>query len=440
MITKEPRRISLRQMIGRGYKRFWNFRGRYRVVKGSRGSKKSKTAAHWYIYNMMKYKWANLLVVRQVAGTLADSCRADLIWAIRKQGVTHLWDIPKAKLELTYKPTGQKIMFRGLDDPLKVTSVAVSNGMLSWLWVEEAYQVVNEADFDVLDESIRGMDDMEELTDLERSQVFKQITLTLNPWNASHWIKARFFDGPPDPDILAITTTYKLNEWLDTSDLRLFEKMKIRNPKRYRVAGLGEWGVTEGIIFDNWEVARVDLLKLIKERPHIVICSGLDFGFSQDPAYFGVWAIDLQSAEIFQAYELSERGLVNKALFKKIVASGYYKELITADCADPKSIEELRSYGLRMEPSYKGKDSINSGIQFLQGFKMWIDPRCKVMREELGTYVWGTKKDGSPTGKPIDSNNHGMDAMRYALQRYIVTPPVAKAFNKAAIFRRGARI
>lgn len=179
--------ISLPQCIGKGYKQFWNFKGRYRVVKGSRASKKSKTTALWYIYNMMKYNKANLLVVRKTFRTLKDSCYTELKWAAKRLCVDHLWEFTKNPLEATYTPTGQKIYFRGLDDPLKVTSVTVDVGALCWMWVEEAYEITKEADFDILDESIRG-----EVPD----GLFKQVTLTFNPWNERHWLKKRFFDNP----------------------------------------------------------------------------------------------------------------------------------------------------------------------------------------------------------------------------------------------------
>lgn len=145
---------------------------------------------------------------------------------------------------MTYIPTGQKIYFRGLDDPLKVTSITVEVGHLCWMWIEEAYEIMKESDFDMLDESIRG----------EVSEgLFKQITLTFNPWNEHHWIKKRFFDAPPDPDILAITTNYLMNEFLDEADRKVFETMKKNNPRRYSVAGLGEWGIIDGLVFENWE-------------------------------------------------------------------------------------------------------------------------------------------------------------------------------------------
>lgn len=128
-------RIYLPDVIGGGYKDFWNFKGRYRVIKGSRASKKSATAALWFIYSLMKYPAANLLVVRKTFRTLKDSCYTQLKWAIHRLGVDDYFICRESPLEITYKPTGQKIFFRGLDDPLKVTSITVDVGVLCWLWV-----------------------------------------------------------------------------------------------------------------------------------------------------------------------------------------------------------------------------------------------------------------------------------------------------------------
>lgn len=240
-MTSDVLNIYLPDMVGKGYKTFWNFKGRYRVCKGSRASKKSKTTALWFIYNMMKYPMANTLVVRQVYSTLKDSCYTELKWAINRLGVAHLWQCTQSPLEMRYKPTGQKIYFRGLDDPLKLTSITVEHGYLCWVWIEEAYQVVNEKDFDTLNESIRGYIPPE-------TGLFKQITLTFNPWSRTHWMKKRFFDCEPDDDILAMTTNYLCNEWLDDADRKVFERMKQENPERYKVAGLGEWGI-DGLVF-----------------------------------------------------------------------------------------------------------------------------------------------------------------------------------------------
>lgn len=142
MKNQEVIKLYLPAIVGKGYKRFWNFKGRYRVVKGSRRSKKSKTTALWFIYNMMKYPDANTLVVRKTFRTLKDSCFTELKWAIHRLQVDDLWNVPESKLEMTYKPTGQKIYFRGLDDPLKITSITTEMGVLSWMWINISVHIV----------------------------------------------------------------------------------------------------------------------------------------------------------------------------------------------------------------------------------------------------------------------------------------------------------
>lgn len=425
----KKKRIFLPKVIGKGYKEFWNFKGRYRVVKGSRASKKSKTTALWYIYNMMKYPGANTLVVRKTYRTLKDSCFTELKWAIHRLGVDSHWDIKESPLELTYIPTGQKIYFRGLDDPLKVTSITVDVGSLCWMWIEEAYEIMKEDDFNMLDESIRG-----EVPE----ELFKQITLTFNPWNEHHWMKHRFFDdfigtdseGKPkykprknpltkDGEILALTTNYLCNEWLDDADLKVFERMRVQNPRRYQVAGKGNWGIVEGLIFENWEEKAFSLDE-IRRIAGIKSAFGLDFGYTNDPSAFFCSLIDLNNKVIYVFDEMYQTGLVNSAIYKNIQGMGYVKEKITADSAEPKSIAELRELGLsHIKGARKGKDSINNGIQYIQNFHIVIHPKCVNFLTEISNYTWSVDKFGKKLNVPIDDFNHLMDAMRYALEDFV---------------------
>ena len=404
MIKKEY--INLPKIIGRGYKAFWHFKGRYRVVKGSRASKKSKTTALWYIYNLMKYPEANLLVVRKTFRTLKDSCYKELKWAVKRLRVEHLWDFTLSPLEAVYKPTGQRIYFRGLDDPLKVTSIAVDVGCLCWMWIEEAYEVMKEDDFNILDESIRGE---------TPEGLFKQITLTFNPWNERHWIKKRFFDAEPDPDILAITTNYLCNEWLDAADLKVFETMKKNNPRRYAVAGLGGWGIVDGLVYENW-TERAFTLEEIK---HCKTAAGLDFGYTNDPTAFFIGFLDVKEQKLYVWDEIYEKGMSNKKIYDSITSAGYSKERITGDSAEPKSIDELKGYGLRIKGAEKGRDSIQNGIQWIQDLEIIIHPRCVNFLTEISNYTWDKDKFDNKLNRPIDDFNHLMDAMRYALEKYI---------------------
>lgn len=420
---------SLPELVGKGYGTFWRFKGRYRVVKGSRASKKSKTTALWFITNIIKYPQANALVVRKTYRTLKDSCFTELKWAARRLGVENHFIFKESPLEITYKPTGQKIYFRGLDDPLKVTSITVDVGVLCWAWIEEAYEILKEEDFDMLDESIRG----------ECPEgLFKQITITLNPWNERHWIKRRFFDeyvgddadGKPiykerkspisaDGDTLAITTNYLCNEWLDKADIAVFERMKRYNPRRFAVAGLGNWGIVDGLVYENWFEKAFELEEIQKKHPDLQSAFGLDFGYTNDPSALFVGYISLKDQKLYVFDEMYKPGLSNKKIYTEIQAMGYSKESIVADCAEPKSIDELREYGLRVSKAKKGADSVNNGIQWIQDLEIIIHPRCANFLTEISNYTWKKDKFNTKLNEPIDDFNHLMDAMRYALGKYI---------------------
>ena len=270
--------INISQTTGSGYESFWDCRKRYRVVKGGRASKKSRTSALYYIYNLMKYYHVHnlkpcLLVVRRYLNTHRNSTRSELIWAINRLGVSHLWNIPKGELTLSYLPSGQTIIFRGMDEPDSLTSITVPVGYLCWAWIEEAYQLHDEDDFNKLDMSFRG-----ELPE----PLFKQITLIFNPWSELSWLKGRFFDNP-DNNTFIDTTDYRCNEFLGNDDIAIFEAMRKNNPRRYKIEGLGQWGVSEGLIYLSYvENPEKNHVEIVDEKIMFISC-GLDYGSgSQD--------------------------------------------------------------------------------------------------------------------------------------------------------------
>lgn len=398
-------KVNLPEKIGKGYKTFWNFKGRYRVVKGGRGSKKSTTAAQWFIYSMMKYPLANTLVVRRVFNTHKDSTWTQLKWATYNLNVSHLWYFSKSPLEATFIPTGQKILFRGLDDPMGITSITVEKGYLCWVWFEEAFQVMDEDAFNKVDMSIRG-----ELPE----DYFKQITLTFNPWSEKHWIKKRFFDNP-DQLTLTMTTSYRCNEFLGQDDIAIFEDMKQRNPRRFSIEGEGDWGIAEGLVYENFCEMEFDPEE-VSRRPGVTALFGLDFGYTNDPTAFVASLLDKENRAIYIYDEIYKKALTNKDIYNEISYRGYAKEKITADGAEPKSIEELKRLGLRrIRAARKGPDSISFGIQKLQDYMIYIHPRCENALVEFNNYIWDSK-NGQPLNKPIDDFNHLLDALRYATE------------------------
>ena len=416
--------VDLTKVVGKRYATFWNYKGRYRIVKGGRGSKKSYTTALWFISNMMKLKDSNLLVVRKVFDTHRGSTFAQLKTAMKRLKVLHLWKCTTSPMEMTYLPTGQKIIFRGLDDPLKITSVTVEIGYLCWAWFEEMYQVENEDDFNKVDMSIRGA---------IPKHLFKQITCTFNPWSETHWLNDRFFkDGAEDRnslitkglaihkntnDVLAMTTNFRANEFLDEADLNVFRTMELENPKRFEVEGNGNWGICEGTVFYRWEIREFDVNELIK-RGRFETCLGLDFGYTNDPTAFVASLIDVENKEIYVFDEHYEKGMFNEDIVKMIEYKGFAKSKITADSAEEKSIKWMKRNGLpRIRSSVKGPDSIIYGIQYLQGYKVYILPKCKNFIVEIKNYIWDTdKKTGKALNKPIDDYNHLLDAWRYSVE------------------------
>ncbi len=400
MISK----IKITEAVGKGYDDFWSCKKRYRVLKGGKGSKKSATTALNFIFRIMKYEKSNLLVVRQVMNTHRDSTFAQLKWAQEKLGVAHLWQNTVSPLEMTFKPTGQKILFRGFDDVLKLASTTVPYGYLNFVWIEEAFEISKEADFDKLDLSMpRGN---------IPSPLFKQTTLTFNPWSASHWLKRRFFDNESE-DVATFSTNYLINEFLDRTDLAVFERMKKTNKRKYDVAGLGNWGISQGLVYENW---CVDTLQIKDEElykwKHFF---GLDYGYTNDPTAFVAFMANPIDKKLYIYDEFYRKRMLNCDIAEEIKKKGFAKERIRADSAEPKSNDDLKRLGIsRIMPSVKGKDSILNGIAQISEYEITVHPKCVNMINELSSYVYEDKRSESGVVMPKDSENHLCDALRYA--------------------------
>ena len=418
--------VDLPKMVGGGYGKFWRSKNFYRVVKGSRGSKKSKTTALNFITRLLKYPWANLLVVRRYSNTNKQSTYTDFKWACNQLKVAHLFKFNESLPEITLKKTGQKILFRGLDDELKITSITVDVGSLCWAWFEEAYQIETEDKFSTVVESIRGS--------LDVSDFFKQITVTFNPWNERHWLKRVFFDKDTQrADTLALTTTYKCNEWLDEIDRQRYEDLYITNPRRARIVCDGEWGVAEGLVFENTRVEDFDVQKTIQRVKETT--AGVDFGFTQDPTTLICVAVDFENKRLYLYNEHYQKAMLTDDIVKMLKDKGMQHSYISADSAENRLIAEIRSKGItRIVPSLKGRGSIMQGIQFMQGFQIIIHPSCEHTIEEFNTYTFKQDKEGNWLNEPIDANNHIIDAVRYSLERYHIQRSNTREKTKKASY------
>ena len=409
-VVRTGPKIRASEVVGQGYDEFWTCRKFYRILKGSKGSKKSKTTALWYIWHMMKYPQANVLVIRKVYATLRQSCYTDLLWAIDKLQVQKYWKATTAPLQLEYVPTGQVILFRGLDEAQKLASIMVRKGILCWVWFEEFYEITNEEEFNKIEFSIRG-----EIP--KGSGLWKQITATFNPWSEHTWIKARFFDEPHD-DVFTMTTTYRVNEFLGDDDRKRYEDLYVRDPRAARVICDGDWGIAEGLIYTDWEEQLFDPRYLLLNQD-IKTSFGLDFGYAVSENAFMALAVDLKTYTMWIFDEMYENGMTNLDIAKRITEMGYAKEMIWADAAEPKSIYELQQgfmdekdgelvrFALpNIRPALKGPDSVNNGIARMQQFHIIVHPRCVNTLRELSTYHWDVDKDGNFTGKPCKEDDH----------------------------------
>ncbi len=396
--------VKITSLIGKGYDDYWNCKKRYRVLKGGKGSKKSSVTALNFIYRLMKYKNTNLLVVRAVMNTHKNSTFAVLSWAQKRLNVEKFWHNSVTNMEMTYLPTGQKIIFRGADDVLKLAGLTVDTGTINFVWIEEAFEIAKEEDFDKLDLTVpRGK---------TAEGVFKQTTLTFNPWSSEHWLKKRFFDSRSD-NAQVFSTNYLCNEFLDDTDRSVFERMKQTNARKYAVAGLGEWGIAEGLVFENWSVEH----KEIENDDSIRAYFGLDYGYVNDPTAFIAFYVDRKNMTIHVFDEFYKKRMLNSDIAEEIKKRGYSKERIRADSSEPKSNEDLRRMGIsRITPAHKGPDSILGGIARISEYKITVEPHCKNTIAELSSYCYGSQKNEKGRRLPEDCNNHLIDAMRYAFE------------------------
>lgn len=213
------------------------------------------------------------------------------------------------------------------------------------------------------------------------------------------------------------------NEFLDADDIAVFDEMKEKNPRRYSIEGMGEWGIAEGLVYNNWEELEfdVDYLRQQTDRHDMPIYQeiyGLDWGFSNDPTAMICSLVNDKTREIFIFDEIYGYRMTNEKIAQTIKAKGYDKCLIVADSAEPKSIEEVRQMGIqRIRPAKKGPDSIRAGIQKLQDYHIYVHPRCSNTLVEFNNYVWDKDKDGRVLNVPMDAYNHAMDAFRYSAEK-----------------------
>ena len=405
-------KVNPTKLINKRYLPFFNTDMETRIFYGGSSSGKSVFKAQECVLDLLAGR--NYLICRKVGRTINTSVRNEILKAISQMKLTEMFNVQKSEMTITAKNNGSQILFGGLDDVEKIKSITPAHGALTDIWVEEATEISYE-DYKQLQKRLRG-----------QSRHKKRITLTFNPVYKTHWIYKEFFkDWEESKNILKtdklliVKSTYVDNAFLMPDDI---DRLLNETDEYYRdVYTYGNWGILGDIIYKNWRVE--DLHEVIDLGGRSVklcdtfdnIYNGLDFGFSSDPAAIIRVHLDKQRKKIYIIDEFLQRGLTNNLLSieaLKIVGD----ERVTCDSSEPKSIQELKGYGVNARGALKGPDSIVFGIQWLQNYEIIIDIRCQEFKNEITTYQWKKDKDGNSIKQPVDKNNHLLDALRYALE------------------------
>jgi len=375
-------------------------------LKGGRGSTKSSFASVEVVTGMMEDPEANTVVIRKVAETLRGSVFDQLLWAIDKLGVGHLWHESVSPLQITYIPTGQKIVFKGADKPRKIKSAKFRAGYAKYIWYEEVDEFASMKDIRTINQSlVRGGTDI-------------QVIYTYNPpQSQNNWVNSEVEQQKFRTDTVVHSSDYRTvpEEWLGKQFIDEAEFLREHNPKKYEHEYLGLVTGTGAEVFTNVknriitdeEINRFDKVK-----------RGLDFGFAADPLHYTENYYDKARKRLFIFVEIHQSGLKNHVAVNKIKHFNKLNGWITGDSAEPRTIAEFNDLGLRIEGAKKGPGSVEHGIKFLQDLnQIIIDPeRCPNTAREFSQYEIERDSHGNLKGTYPDKDNHGIDATRYSLE------------------------
>lgn len=382
------------------YPYLWDYTHRYEIYYGGGGSGKSHFIAQKLVCKALKYK-RKILVIRKVMATQKDSCYRLFSDILSEFKIYEHCKVNKSDYEIKF-PNESVILFKGMDNPEKIKSIVG----ISDVWIEEASEITVE-DFTQLKIRLRA------------SVPYLQMFLSYNPISKANWVY-KYFHAPTaviPSDTVVLKTTYKDNKFLPADYIKTLETMIQTNPTYYKIYTLGEFCSLDKLVFTNWESGNFDISEL-KQNPKLEFLCGLDFGFTNDPTALISSLLDEENKTIYVIDEFYQKGLTNDKIAAVIKNKGLAKSTIIADCAEQKSITEISRSGVyRIHESAKGNDSILSGIQKLQQYKIIVHTNCENVITELENYSWTKDKNtGEYTNKPIDTFNHCLDALRYSLQ------------------------
>lgn len=341
-----------------------------------------------------------VLWLRKVDRTLKDSIFADVLDCLSRWQLLALCKVNNSDRTITL-PNKAVFLFKGMDDPEKIKSIKG----LSDVVMEEASEFT--------------LDDFTQLTLRLREPKHKkrQLFVMFNPVSKVNWTYKQWFDPQAEIDTKRVAvhhSTYKDNRFLDEENIRTIENLKKTNPAYYKIYTLGEFATLDKLVFPVFEKRRLHATDLADIPSYF----GLDFGFVNDPSAFIHVKVDQKNKRLYVLEEYTKKGMLNNEIARVIKQMGYSKEVITADAAEQKSIAELKRDGIdRIRPAKKGPDSVIQGISFLQQYELVVDDRCVKLIEELENYTYQKDKATNEyINKPVDSYNHCIDAIRYAVE------------------------
>ena len=370
---------------------------------GGRGSLKSSFVSIVVPLLLVQNPTAHALVLRKIANTIRDSVYAQYIWAIGELGMAEYWDAKVSPMELIFKPTGQKIMFRGADDPMKIKSIKVPFGYIAVTHFEEKDQFAGRAEIrTILQSTMRG------------GSVFWNFESYNPPISRDNWANKDSLEERTDRLCHKSTYLEAPPEWLGEQFLAEAEHLKATDERSYQHEYLGIPVGTGGNVFDKLELREITDTEIAGfDR----IYQGADWGWFPDPFAFIRLYYDRTRETIFLIDEIYQNKMPNEQSAQIILDRGYNDARIICDNAEPKSVADFRAMRLPAQAAIKGPGSVEYGMKWLQRRTIVIDrKRTPNAYKEFVGYEYERNKDGDIISGYPDANNHLIDAARYALE------------------------
>ena len=375
----------------------------YYTLAGGRGSTKSSFAALMVVLLLMTHHDCHALVMRKVDKTIGRSVFPQLQWAVRALGQDAYFHMSVSPHQMTYLPTGQRIYFSGVDDPQKIKSIKPPFGYTGIVFLEELDQFAGQEEIRSINQSL-----------LRGGPVFWEIGAYNPPKSQNSWVNEDALIEAPDKLVHHSTYLDVPRSWLGDVFFDAAEALKAQNEMAYRHEYLGEVTGTGGTVFENVEaVALTDAQVAAFDKLHF----GLDYGFAVDPLAFVAMHYDAARQSLYIFDEIYQQKLTNRQAAEKIRQKAGHGRII-ADSAEPKSIAEMRGYGLRVEGAKKGPDSVDYGVRWLQNLAhIYIDRhRAPNTYREFISYEYEHNREGQFISAYPDKDNHAIDAVRYACE------------------------